>query len=95
MQPASIKQNAAFAYIVLYATLYISPKPYFDLAKELCNVYAIITLHEVKDTCAAKYFYHMLQLHEQIKVLVYTNVTSVLYTFVNSRQNNVNHWTFI
>ena len=31
----------------------------------------------------------MLQLNEQIKVLVYTNVTSVLYTFVNNRQNNV------
>ena len=37
----------------------------------------------------------MLQLHEQIKVLVYTNVTSVLHTFVNNRQNNVNRWTFI
>ena len=37
----------------------------------------------------------MLQLHEQIKVLVYTNLTSVLYTFVNNRQNNENHWTFI
>ena len=58
-------------------------------------MYAIITLHEVKDTCAAKYCCHMLQLHEQIKVLVYTNVTSVLYTFVNNRQNNVIHWTFI
>ena len=37
----------------------------------------------------------MLQLHEQIKVLVYTNVSIVLYTFVNNRQNSVNHWTFI
>ena len=37
----------------------------------------------------------MLQLHEQIKVLVYTNVTSVLYTFVNNRQKYVNHMTFI
>ena len=36
----------------------------------------------------------MLQLHEQIKVLVYTNVASVLYTFGNNSQNNVNHWTF-
>ena len=32
-------------------------------------MYAIITLREVKDTCAAKYCCHMLQLHEQIKVL--------------------------
>ena len=54
MQPASIKQNAAFAYIVLYATLYIYPKPYFDWTNELCNVYDIITLHEMKGTCAAK-----------------------------------------
>ena len=37
----------------------------------------------------------MLQLHEQIKVLVYTNLTSVLYTFANNRQNNENHWTII
>ena len=64
-------------------------KPYFDLAKELCNVYAIITLHEVKDTLAAKYCCHMLQLHEEIKVLVYTNVTSVLDTFVNNRQKTL------
>ena len=54
MQPASIKQNAAFAYIVLYATLYIYHKPYLDWPNELCNVYDIITLHEVKGTCAAK-----------------------------------------
>ena len=53
-QPVYIKPNAAFAYIVLYATLYIYPKPYFDWAKEFCNVYAMFTLHEVKSTCASK-----------------------------------------
>ena len=37
----------------------------------------------------------MLQLYDQINVLLYTKVTSVRYTFVNNRQNNVNHWTFI
>ena len=37
----------------------------------------------------------MLRLQEQIKVVVYTNVSIVLYTFVNNHQNNVNHWTFI
>ena len=34
-------------YILLQPTLYI------DWAKQLCNPYAIITLHEVKDICAA------------------------------------------
>ena len=37
----------------------------------------------------------MLQLHEQIKVLVYNNLSLVLYNFVNNRQNSVNHCTFI
>ena len=40
-------------------------------------MYAIITLHEVKDTCAAKYCCHMLQLQEQIKNAAFSYI--VLY----------------
>ena len=71
-EPDSSKQNAAFAYIVLQPTFYI------DWAKPLCNLYTIITLHEVKDICAQLLPYvaaartnYGLSIHQRNKCSIY------------------------